>query len=111
MKEECFSVILPLRVQHYGSILRTININGIYAGYEKDDQDGYVHKFDAKTKTGKLHLEYTKVGFVYACHDDKDDNDYFIILNTAGEISPIMDHSEIMEHFKFVEAENETEKV
>lgn len=111
MSEEYFSVELPLRVQGYASIYRVVCDNEITPKFPRDSDGEYISEFDSQRSDGrKQAIKKTKVGFVYKCFEHSEDQ-YFVILNKEGQISPLMDEHEIIEHFKFVEAENETEKV
>lgn len=112
MKDWYFSVELPLRSQEYVSIYNVVFEGGVMPAFPMDDKGNYINEFDSCIVNGVGQvIKKTKVGFVYKCLADDNEEQYFIILNTQGHISPLMDREEIIQHFKFVEAENEAIKI
>lgn len=104
---EKFSFYLPKGVY---DLKRYMDLNINDSLYPRKANGEFEDKFDSfyRVDQNKYKVEYAQIGYVYKSFKSQR---FYILLDNKGTLSDSMGEEEIEEHFKFVEAENETEKV
>jgi len=80
----------------------------LYLVLGHDDENGHIfthNKYDGRYMQGRFKVSNASVGNVYLhTNTINPEHKYYILLDREGTISDAMEISEIVEHFKFVEA-------